>query len=326
MGDMQRRAEYVVYAIRRVYELAGRRIAVVGHSQGGMIMRWPLRFWPDTRRMVEDVVGMAGTNHGSVVVRPMCASECAEALWQQRDDSAWTAALNSRQETFPGIDYTEIYSRNDEFVQPNLDDTGTSSLHGPARIANVALQDVCPSDANEHLLIGTVDAVAWALGIDALSHDGPADMHRIDPAVCAEAAMPGFDTVTGPAALAEATVRVERELSFAPKVRAEPPLRCYVTASCRAAQPPSTAAAAPGRCVSRRRFTIRLRGRRLRSARVLVDGRAVAVRRRRGRLVATVDLRGRTTKTAVVRIRAVTRSGHHVHALRRYRLCSPGAP
>ena len=125
MEDMQTRAEYVVYAIRKVHELSGRRIAVVGHSQGGMIMRWPLRFWPDTRAMVEDVVGMAATNHGSAIVPLICATGCAPALWQQRDTSAWTAALNSGQETFAGIDYTAIYSHTDEFVQPNMDDTGT---------------------------------------------------------------------------------------------------------------------------------------------------------------------------------------------------------
>src|SRR5881397_4031779 len=47
LGDIQVRGQYVTYAIRRVHQLAGRRIAVMGHSQGGMVMRWSLRFWPD---------------------------------------------------------------------------------------------------------------------------------------------------------------------------------------------------------------------------------------------------------------------------------------
>lgn len=232
MGDMQTRAEYVVYAIRRVHELSGRRIAVVGHSQGGMIVRWPLRFWPDTRAMVEDVVGMAGTNHGSVVVPALCLGGCAPSLWQQRHDSQWTAALNSRQETFAGIDYTEIYSHFDEFVQPNLDDHGTSSLRGPGRITNVALQDICPTDGSEHLLIGTTDPVAWALGLDALTHDGPADLGRISRGICEKTWMPGVDPVTGPVSLTEAGARVAEQLATAAKVPAEPPLRCYVTATC----------------------------------------------------------------------------------------------
>ncbi len=32
---------------------------MVTHSQGGMIGRWATRFWPDTRQMVDDIVGLA---------------------------------------------------------------------------------------------------------------------------------------------------------------------------------------------------------------------------------------------------------------------------
>src|SRR5205814_2178538 len=49
MNDVQVAAEYVVYAIRRVSAASGRRVDIVGHSQGGMAPRWTLRFWPDTR-------------------------------------------------------------------------------------------------------------------------------------------------------------------------------------------------------------------------------------------------------------------------------------
>lgn len=246
MGDMQVRAEYVVDAIRRMHRLAGRRIAIVGHSQGGMVMRWPLRFWPDLRPMVEDVIGMAGTNHGSTAVDNMCTPDCAPAIWQQRAVSAWTRALNSRREVFAGIDYTEIYSHADEFVTPNQDDTGTSSLHGRAAITNVALQDVCPGDTQEHLLIGTVDAVASALVFDALEHPGPAAESRIDPAVCDAPFMPGYDPLTGSGHLADAVARVFTQLATAPHTPAEPALRCYVTASCgaRASRPSAPAARA----------------------------------------------------------------------------------
>ena len=65
LNDIQVAAEYLVHAIRRMHRLSGRRIAVMGHSQGGMSMRWALRFWPDTRPMVDDVIGFAGSNHGT---------------------------------------------------------------------------------------------------------------------------------------------------------------------------------------------------------------------------------------------------------------------
>ena len=47
----------------------------------------------------------------------------------------------------------------DFVVTPNLDDTGSSSLHGGGEIRNVAVQDLCPPDLNEHLAVGTVDNV-----------------------------------------------------------------------------------------------------------------------------------------------------------------------
>ena len=68
--------------------------------------------------------------------------------------------MNSGQETFPGISYTEIYSHQDQFATPAADDTGTSSLHGGGgRIANVALQDICPGHVADHFKAVTFDAV-----------------------------------------------------------------------------------------------------------------------------------------------------------------------
>ena len=232
MGDLQTRGEYVAFAIRKVNRLAGRRIAVMGHSQGGMIMRWALRFWPRTRKMVQEVIGFAGTNHGSKIIPSLCVPSCAPALWQQDARSHFIEALNSRQETFRGIDYTEVYSHLDEFVQPNTSDSGTSSLHGPGRITNVALQDVCQASTTEHLLIGTVDPAGWALALDALTHKGPADPRRVDSAVCQELLMPGVDPLNGPIELAAAAEQVVLQLNLAPKSPREPELRCYVTASC----------------------------------------------------------------------------------------------
>ncbi len=78
------------------------------------------------------------------------------------------------------------------------------------------------------------------------------------------------------------------------------------------------------RCTSRRRFAIRLRdprGDRLRSARVRVAGRAVKVRRRGGRLVAVVDLRGLARGRYAVKVVGVGRSGRRYSETRRYRTC-----
>jgi hypothetical protein len=98
LGDITVAGQYLVHAIRAEFAMAGRRIAVMGHSQGGMSMRWALRFWPDTRAMVDDVIGMAGSNHGTSLVAPLCRpglTRCTPATWQQATDSNLIKALNS---------------------------------------------------------------------------------------------------------------------------------------------------------------------------------------------------------------------------------------
>ena len=252
MDDIQVAGEYVVNAIRTMYARAGRRIAVFGHSHGGMLPRWALRFWPDTRAMVEDLVGFAPSNHGTDAGIVSCVLPCAPAAWQQRTGSEFIKALNSYQQTFPGISYTVVYSHTDLIVSPNLDDSGRSSLHGGGgEIENVAIQDICPLAVSEHVAVGTYDPIAYALAIDALEHAGPADPSRVPSSVCTQVAMPGVDPITGPLDGAAAGADLILAFSTYPPVAAEPPLKCYVTASCTADEaaagqlPATTAPAAP---------------------------------------------------------------------------------
>jgi hypothetical protein len=243
LGDIQIAGEYLVFAIRHMFHAAHRRIAILGHSQGGMSMRWALRWWPDTRAMVDDVIGMAGTNHGTTITGFCVAGRlaCPPADWQQSTKSNFVRALNSGTETFAGISYTEIFTHTDEVVQPNRTDANsTSSLRtGAGRITNVATQDICRADIYEHLSIGTVDPVAYALVMDALRHRGPAQPDRIDRSVCHELYQPGVDPAraqtylqllaAAPGLLSVATP--DFNLVGAPEVKHEPALRCYVFAA-----------------------------------------------------------------------------------------------
>ncbi len=316
--DIQRSGEMIAIAIRTLFKRSGRKVSIIGHSQGGMSPRWALRFFPDTRAMVDDLIGFAPSNHGSSRANCNAENPCSAATFQQGDKSNFMKALNSGAETWAGISYTNVYTRTDETVQPNLDDTGSSSLRtGAGMIENHATQEVCPSAVYEHLAVGTVDPVAHALALDALDHAGPAVPSRLDAAaVCARPYHPGINTLTLPN---DAGMAVLSFQTFTPKeVTAEPPLRCYVTASCGA---PAAAAAAkrPARtCVSRRRFTVTLPA--LERLRVTVGGKRVVVRRAAGRARATVNLRGRPRQRVVVRITG-TSGGKRVTQTRRYRTC-----
>jgi triacylglycerol esterase/lipase EstA (alpha/beta hydrolase family) len=252
MEDVQVGGEHVVHAIRTMHAQAGRRISILGHSQGGMIPRWALRFWPDTRAMVDDKIGFAASNHGTASAQFTCLPDCAPAIWQQRDDSEFIKALNSHQETFAGISYTEIYTRTDPVVTPNLDETGSSSLRtGDGQIENVAIQDVCAADVSEHLAVGTLSNTAYALAIDALTHPGPADPSRIDTtSVCINPFMPNLaPTFLTDAATAAANLLAT--IATYPHVPAEPALACYVTAGC--GQAPTAASATKAKCKKKKR-------------------------------------------------------------------------
>jgi pimeloyl-ACP methyl ester carboxylesterase len=250
LGPIDISGEYLVYAIRTEYALAGRQIAIIGHSQGGMSMRWALRFWPDTRKMVADVVGLEPDNDGTTVVTDQdCASAgCPAADWDQTYESPFIRALNSGAQTFAGISYTNTYSVDDELVHPDSGPGNCSSClsTGEGQISNVELQSICPLDTSEHIEGGTTDPLAYALGIDAITHSGPANPARISRSVCDQPFMPGVSSPQSAAAgiallepglgsLGILPGPVSNPVSGAPVLHSAPALPCYVYADC----PPS---------------------------------------------------------------------------------------
>jgi triacylglycerol esterase/lipase EstA (alpha/beta hydrolase family) len=232
MGDIQIAGEYVVNAIRTEAALAGRKIDVLGYSQGGMVPRWAFRFWPDTRALVQAFVAIDPSNFGTLDANALCLATCAPAIWQQQEHSHFLTALNSGGETFAGIAYTVVFSRLDEVVVPNLTVEGNSALHtGSGAIVNIPAQMICPLDVSEHLAMGTTDPVAYAVAIDAFTHpSAPANPARIAASTCAPPLMPGVDPATLAGNEATLALTVGSVLALTPHVATEPPLAPYVFA------------------------------------------------------------------------------------------------
>jgi triacylglycerol esterase/lipase EstA (alpha/beta hydrolase family) len=242
--DIQVSAEYVVYAVRTIHSETGEQLDMLGWSQGGgPEPRWALRFWPDIRPMVAKLIDLEAPNHGTILLHTLCVGgqclnalcpgHCPPAIWQQADNSNFTAALNSAEETFPGIAYTNVYSHTSQFVQPNLSDAGTTSLHGGGgAIANIALQSICPLNVADHLAYW-YDPVAYALVMDALTHPGPADPARINRGVCLQLSMPYVNPLEIPTYTVHLyNVLFVQRFYTVPQTRSEPPLKCYVTGTC----------------------------------------------------------------------------------------------
>jgi triacylglycerol esterase/lipase EstA (alpha/beta hydrolase family) len=239
LGDIQTTGEYLVYAIRTMHQLAGRPIAILGHSQGGMSMRWALRFWPDTRPMVADVVGLAGDNHGSIWQKidnvTACVIACPPVNYQQAVGSNFLTALNSYAETFAGIAYTEVHTNLDEIVDNTPPLCSSCLSTGAGQITNVAIQSVCPNDLSEHVGLYT-DLVAYHLVVDAITHAGPAQPSAVPSSVCTELNDNADNPLTqqpseqNPQGLLPVLLGAPGDTIGAPEVTAEPGLAPYVFA------------------------------------------------------------------------------------------------
>jgi triacylglycerol lipase len=148
------------------------RVAIVGHSEGGMMPRYYVKKLGGAAA-VSDLIGLSASNHGTANPLALLGAwaGCTACRQQLRFGSAFLRRLNAGDETPPPVDYTTIQTRYDAVVVPYR----SSFLRGPpARVTNVTLQDRCPADAVGHLAV-TDDPVALQWIEEALARDGPAD-------------------------------------------------------------------------------------------------------------------------------------------------------
>ena len=225
-ADLQVSVQYLVSGLRTMSRRAGRKVAVVGISQGGLLPRVALTYWPSLRAKVSDVVAAAGTQHGTTVgdLRACRRAGCIPAAWQQAKGSHFLRALNRRPDETPGpTAWTTVRSATDETVQPQTGRHPTSALRGAT---NVLIQRVCPGRAVSH--IGTaLDSVTFALLQDAMAHRGPARVSRLPAGVCSHPYAPGLDETTTTQLLTGAGGLTASRNASQPKVRREPKLRKY---------------------------------------------------------------------------------------------------
>jgi triacylglycerol esterase/lipase EstA (alpha/beta hydrolase family) len=152
-----------------------RKVSMVGHSQGGMMPRFYVKFLGGKKR-VDDLVALVPSNHGTDDTGPgnpltqTAFGVVCPACVQQTAGSPFLSRLNAGDETPGRVSYTQITTRYDEVVTPY-----TSAYLRPGRhTTNLTLQDLCPQDVSEHVFIPT-DPVAIQLVLNALGRRGPAD-------------------------------------------------------------------------------------------------------------------------------------------------------
>ncbi|MBO0853421.1 MAG: hypothetical protein J2P18_06595 [Nocardia sp.] len=233
--DIQTDAEYIVHAIRAMHSQSGRKVDLVGWSQGGgPEPRWALKYWPDARNDVQAFVALDPANRGSEIVNHLGCGVvqlfCAPAVWQMMPQSKFMTALNSGPMTFPGITYTVIYSTLSNLIQPNMNGEMGKLPPGP-NVGNIALQGVCGTFGTNFDHVGVVaSAVTYNLVTQAIDHpDRPAAVTPATTAACGAGTMPSADM--GAYLGAAGSMYMDGFTKFLPRdaVNAEPPLRCYAT-------------------------------------------------------------------------------------------------
>ncbi|UUU20937.1 esterase/lipase family protein [Streptomyces sp. DSM 40750] len=139
---------------------------LVGHSQGGMMPRYYLKFLGGAAK-VNALVGIAPSNHGTTLggltelleYFPGAGdllSTATPALADQVAGSAFMTKLNAGGDTVPGVTYTVLATKYDEVVTPYR----SQFLNGP-NVRNILIQDLCALDLSEHAAIGLLDRIAF---------------------------------------------------------------------------------------------------------------------------------------------------------------------
>jgi triacylglycerol esterase/lipase EstA (alpha/beta hydrolase family) len=149
-----------------------KQVDLVGHSEGGIMPRWYLKFNGGAAK-VAHFVAWAPPNHGTTIsgLTPLreffpgfddrlaasCQS-CPEFL----PGSEFLRELNDGGDTVGSVRYTVIATRYDYLVTP----IETSFLHGD-HVTNILLQDVNPAAVPEHLALAA-DPTTFDLTLAAL--------------------------------------------------------------------------------------------------------------------------------------------------------------
>jgi triacylglycerol esterase/lipase EstA (alpha/beta hydrolase family) len=175
-GDIPTSAGQLSAFVDRVLAATGAsKVDLVGHSQGGMMPRYYLRFLGGAAK-VDALVGLAPSNHGTTLVgltslataisilgiANNVLSLVCQACVEQEQGSSFLTKLNSGGDTVPGVRYTVIETINDLVVTPY-----TSAFLSGGSVTNITVQNQCWLDGTDHVGIA-FDPIALTDVLNAL--------------------------------------------------------------------------------------------------------------------------------------------------------------
>jgi triacylglycerol esterase/lipase EstA (alpha/beta hydrolase family) len=181
-GPIAKGAAQLATFVNRVLAATGvSKVDIVGHSQGGMMPRYYIKYLGGASK-IDKLVALTPSNNGTTIdgltqlvtqlgiLEPTSniLNVACPACVEQEVGSAFLTALNAGGETVAGIRYTVITTRGDEVVTPY-----SSAFLPPApNVKNITVQDQCGLDASDHLEI-SYDPIALTDVLNALDPAHP---------------------------------------------------------------------------------------------------------------------------------------------------------
>ncbi|RKF63308.1 putative lipase b precursor protein [Erysiphe neolycopersici] len=237
LGDVQINAEYVAYALQYVQAISNQNITVMTWSQGALDVQWSLKYWPSIRNFVTDFIAISPDFHGTRLAYLLCSGNtninmigCTPAVSQQAYNSRFINRMRQDGGDSSYVPTTTVYSQYDEIVQPQSGRQASAMIReGNAPVSNTLLQEACRGQEGSGLYLheGVLySATAYALVIDALTHDGPGSIDRVRNS-CSQTTPEGLSDLDVVGVEALIVIILFRLLTFAPKVVREPELKEY---------------------------------------------------------------------------------------------------
>ncbi|KAI5248659.1 alpha/beta-hydrolase [Aureobasidium subglaciale] len=190
LNDAQVNAEYAAYAINYIASITGKKVSIIGWSQGNIDIQWAFKYFTSTVKSVRNHIAISPDYAGTVNANLICPDglPCDPAVLQQQYKG--TSNFIDRMRLGNGdsayVPTTTVYSGLfDEIVEPQQG-TGASAYLNDARkvgVTNNYLQGICPGlpggsfYTHEGVLY---NPIAFGLVKDALINGGAGKTSRLD--------------------------------------------------------------------------------------------------------------------------------------------------
>lgn len=159
VGPIEKSAQQLSDFVDEILASTGAdKVDIVGHSQGGMMPRYYLKFLGGAAK-VNQLIGIAPSNHGTTLdgltnlAKTIPGAEALlefglPAIVDQVAGSDFLTKLNNGGDTVPGVRYTVIETQFDEVVTPF---TSAWLDESSGEVTNILLQDLDPDDRSGHV-------------------------------------------------------------------------------------------------------------------------------------------------------------------------------